>query len=87
MHDSYSKRFITGYRHNLGIIRGNLYCRVRAQLRLSRAAMARLIGMTHPALRYRERFKQMYHLNEIVGLYEVSGLDAKSFIELLREIA
>lgn len=85
--DTPTVTFKMGYRHNNASYKGNLYIAIRQLKGVTRARMAGLMGLTFEALRYRERMKQLYHLEEIKGLYEVSGLDPKSFIELLREIA
>ena len=79
--------FKQGYRHNQAPSRKSLYFAIRERMKVSRRIMARYMGLTFEALRYRERTKQMYHASEIVGLYDLSKMDAESFMKLLREIA
>jgi hypothetical protein len=36
---------------------------------------------------YRERVKVLYNLQEVVELYEISGLTPDDFMELLKDVA
>ena len=80
-------RIRTGHYHTLPHSKGNLYQAIRKRLGLSRAAMAKVTGITEDQLRYRERTKRMYHLCEMVALQQVSGLSADEFMQLLNDIA
>lgn len=79
--------FIGSYRHMQPHPKGNLYRRLREQMKLSQRKMADAFGVSWDAWKYRERTKRMYHIAEICALYEASGLTARQFINLLKDIA
>ncbi len=87
LHKRPNARIRVGHYHTLPSPRGNLYQAVRKILGISRANMAKHIGISEESLRYRERTKRVYHLCEMVALQQVSGLSADKFIQLLNDIA
>jgi hypothetical protein len=82
-----SARIKTGHYHTLPQAAGNLYQAVRKQLGLTRSAMATLLGLQDEQLRYRERFKRMYHPCEVAALQQASGMTWDEFGKLLNDIA
>ena len=82
-----NRYYIGSYRHAQPMPKGNLYGTVRRRLGLTMRDMARAFGVSNAAWGYRERTKRMYHIAEICALYEASGLTARQFINLLKDIA
>ncbi len=80
-------RIRTGHYHTLPHSKGNLYQAIRKRLGLSRAAMAKLTGITEDQLRYRERTKRLYHPCEVLALQAISGMTWEEFGKLLNDIA
>ena len=87
LHKRPNARIRVGHYHTLPCPRGNLYQAIRKQLGVSRADMAKYIGISEGALRYRERTKRVYHLCEMVALLEASGMTPEQFMELVNKIA
>jgi hypothetical protein len=82
-----SARIKTGHYHTLPQSAGNMYQAVRKHLGLTRAAMSTLLGLQDEQLRYRERFKRMYHPCEVAALQQASGMSWEEFGKLLNDIA
>ena len=80
-----TKRLIP--RHAYKGARGNLYMSIRHLLGLSREKFCAHTGITKHTLMYRERVKVLYNLQEVVELYEISGLTPDEFMELLKDVA
>ena len=87
MHKRPNARIRVGHYHTLPSPKGNLYQAVRKILGMSRANMAKHIGISEESLRYRERTKRVYHLCEMVALQQASGMTWEAFGELLNDIA
>jgi hypothetical protein len=81
------KWFIGSYRHLQPYPKGNLYYAVRSYMGLSQSRIAALFGVSLRAWQYRERYKRLYHCAEVAALQELSGLEAKEFMELLKDVA
>jgi len=84
---SADKWFIGSYRHLQPYPKGNLYYSVRQYLGLSQSRMAALFGVSVRSWQYRERYKRLYHVAEVVALKEVSGMSDADFIKLLNDVA
>lgn len=76
-----------GYRHGQKFYKGNLYSEIRKRTGWTREVMGEAIGCTADSLKYRERMKAMYHLKEVVGLWELSGMSADDYMKLLKDIS
>ena len=87
LHKRPNARIRVGHYHTLPSPKGNLYQAVRKILNISRANMAKHIGISEESLRYRERTKRVYHLCEMVALLQVSGLTPEDFMQLVNDIA
>jgi len=87
LHKRPNARIRVGHYHTLPSPKGNLYQAVRKILGMSRANMAKHIGISEESLRYRERTKRVYHLCEMVALQQASGMTWEAFGELLNDIA
>jgi len=61
----------------------SLYCQVRRAKKLGRYDMAKLVGISYSAWRYREKMKEQYRIGEIVALKEISGLTWEEFGQLM----
>lgn len=82
-----SKWWIGSYRHAMPYPADNLYRRLRYEMKLTQRRAAALFGISEQAWRYRERMKRMYHLAEIVALYETSGMSYTEFMKLVKDCA
>ena len=78
---------IASYRHVAPWPKGNLYLRVRTHLGLSQGRIAALFGCDIRSWQYRERGKRMYHVAEVAALYELSGVDADTFMQFIKDVA
>jgi len=67
--------------------RMNVYFAVRQHMGTSQAHVAKLIGISPAAWRYRERGKRMYHVAELLCLQELAGMSNGAFIQLLKDCA
>ena len=81
------KYWVGTYRHAMPYPRMNVYFAVRHHLNATQAHVAKLIGITPAAWRYRERGKRMYHVAELLCLQELSGMTNGAFIQLLKDCA
>ena len=79
--------FVGSYRHAQPLPRRNLYEAIRLYCNATQAIMADMFGISVQAWRYRERVKRMYHMAEILALYEVSDMKPEQFIQLLKDCA
>lgn len=67
--------------------RGILYRLLRNRLGITQKAMAALVGCSVDAITAREAKKRLYSAEEMIALYEISGMTAEEWIQLLREVA
>lgn len=81
------KYWIGNYRHAQPAPKANLYWRLRARMGLTQRKAAALYGVSVQAWRYRERFKRMYHIGEILALHDMSGMSHAEFAKLMSECA
>ena len=81
------KWWIGQYRHAMPYPRDNVYRRLRMEMKLTQRRAAALFGISEQAWRYRERMKRMYHVAEILALFDASGMSHKDFFKLLNECA
>jgi hypothetical protein len=88
MVEKYADRWFVGrYRHLQPFPQGNLYLAIRREMNLSQRVISRLFGVTDYQWRYRERTKRMYHVAEVMALYEMSGVTWDRFGEILKSVA
>lgn len=87
LHKRPNARIKVGHYHTLPSPKGNLYQAVRKGLGISRANMAKHIGISEESLRYRERTKRVYHLCEILALLQISGMTTDAFMDMINDIA
>jgi hypothetical protein len=81
------KYWVGTYRHAMPYPKNNVYNAVRKSMRISQAHAAKLLGISTPAWRYRERTKRLYHVAELLCLQELSGMTNGAFIQLLKDCA
>lgn len=81
------KWWIGSYRHAMPYPNDNLYRRLRYEMKLTQRRAAALFGISEQAWRYRERMKRMYHLAEIIALFETSGMSYTEFMKIVKDCA
>jgi hypothetical protein len=79
--------WVGNYRHAQPAPKANLYWVLRNRLGLTQRKAAALYGVSIQAWRYRERWKRMYHLGEILALHDMSGMSWSEFSKLLNDCA
>jgi hypothetical protein len=81
------KWWVGCYRHAMPYPKDNLYRRWRVAQGITQRRAAALFGIGEQAWRYRERQKRMYHLAEVLALFDASGMSHKDFFKLLNDCA
>jgi len=79
--------WIGQYRHAMPYPKDNVYRRLRLTMGITQKRAAALFGISEQAWRYRERMKRMYHVAEILALFDASGMSHKDFFKLLNDCA
>jgi len=82
-----TNELIWGYKFTQPIPRGYLWKEVRKHLGLSQTQMAQLVGLSQDGIKYRERIKRQYSMQEITLLHQVSQLSATDFLALVDKCA
>lgn len=81
------KWWVGNYRHAQPPPKANLYWMLRHRLGITQRKAAALYGVSIQAWRYRERWKRMYHLGEILALHDMSGMSHAEFSKLMNDCA
>lgn len=66
---------------------GVLYKLVRARLGLTQERMGDLLGCSRFGILHRERTKQLYSLQELVALQELTGIPDADWWDIIKEVA